>query len=46
MPATLLDSQLATLEAGDDMLRVPVSAVNDEATAVSKVLQALQARSA
>jgi gluconate kinase len=43
MPAALLDSQLATLEAGADMTRVPVSADDDEASTVSKALHALQA---
>jgi gluconate kinase len=42
MPAALLQSQLATLEVGDDVTIIHVSAADDEAAAASKALTALK----
>jgi gluconate kinase len=42
MPAALLQSQLATLEVGDDVTTVHISAADDEASAAVKALMALK----
>ena len=46
MPPTLLASQLATLELGDDVVCVPVAPADDEDTAAALALQVLEQHAA